>query len=94
MGGARTAYSFGAEDGRAMVTGGASKDGHVLDHAENLVIGKIFFPWDQGRRFGLGRWEFQAWLTGTLTLRNMLTPFIASLRAMSCGVEIMTAPES
>lgn len=37
-------------------------------------------------------WYLDDVLTGTLTLRNMLTPFMASLRAISCGVEIMTAP--
>ena len=30
--------------------------------------------------------------TGTSTFRNMLTPLMASLRAMSCGVETITAP--
>jgi hypothetical protein len=31
-------------------------------------------------------------LTGTSTLRNMLAPRLASIRAMSCGVDTMTAP--
>ena len=30
--------------------------------------------------------------TGTSTLRNMEMPLTASLRAISCGVETMTAP--
>ena len=32
--------------------------------------------------------------TGTATLRNMARPLRASTRAMSCGVETMTAPAS
>ena len=32
--------------------------------------------------------------TGTSTLRNMLRPFLASISAISCGVETMTAPDS
>ena len=31
--------------------------------------------------------------TGTATLRNMASPLRASIRAMSCGVETMTAPD-
>lgn len=31
--------------------------------------------------------------TGTSTLRNISAPFLASNRAMSCGVDTMTAPE-
>lgn len=30
--------------------------------------------------------------TGTLTCRNMLTPFKVSFSATSCGVDTMTAP--
>ena len=32
--------------------------------------------------------------TGTATLRNMLSPLRASISAMSCGVETITAPDS
>src|SRR3989304_6268970 len=32
--------------------------------------------------------------TGTSTLRNMLRPFLASIRARSWGVETITAPDS
>ena len=32
--------------------------------------------------------------TGTATLRNMFSPLRASSRAMSCGVETITAPAS
>lgn len=31
--------------------------------------------------------------TGTSTLRNISAPFLASNRAMSCGVDTITAPE-
>lgn len=33
-------------------------------------------------------------LTGILILRNMLTPFRASINATSCGVDTITAPIS
>ena len=32
--------------------------------------------------------------TGTSTRRNMLRPFLASIRARSCGVDTMMAPDS
>jgi hypothetical protein len=35
----------------------------------------------------------RAQLTGTLTFLNMLVPLTASINAISCGVEMMTAPE-
>ena len=33
-------------------------------------------------------------ITGTLTFWNILTPFMASFRAMSWGVDTMTVPKA
>ena len=41
---------------------------------------------------GTGKRRMEGQRTGTLTVRNMLMPFIVSFSAMSCGVETITAP--
>lgn len=79
----------GAEDRGACRAGGAGEVRHVLEEAEDLK-GKRGVV--SGRADGDGKSEVEP--TGTSTLRNMAMPLMASLRAMSWGVETMMAPMS
>ncbi|KAL9106696.1 MAG: hypothetical protein Q9187_008527 [Circinaria calcarea] len=89
VGGAFAQDALGAEDGGAVGAVRTGEGGHVLDHAEELGgCGLVVSNYG----FGSKSWGGGRGRTGTSTLRNMPMPFTASLRAMSWGVETMTAP--
>lgn len=69
----------------AMIAVGTGEDGHVLDHAEDLMQTLSVFV-DIGTADGRH--------TRTSTFWNMLIPLTASFNAMSCGVDTITAPNS
>jgi hypothetical protein len=79
-------YNFAVKDVCAMVVTGAGEDGHVLYHSKDLY-----------RRCQQNKERVRVWFlvqrTGTSTFRNLLMSSTVSERAISCGVDTITAPE-
>lgn len=80
---------------RLVGTVGTHEDAHVLHQTENLREHPTGPPVTSHlAALSLAGISAEVQVTGTLTFLNISAPLRASSRAMSCGVDTMTAPES
>lgn len=76
-----------------VLTVGTLEDANVLHQAENLQERQTHYVIALTALSLVGILTVGQ-ITGTLTFLNISAPLRASSRAMSCGVDTMTAPES
>lgn len=79
-----------------MIAFGALEDAHVLNQTQNLQERKyhfLLYSSTQPESNSLCiHWHTHQHITGTFTFLNISAPLRASSRAMSCGVDTITAP--